>query len=153
MWSGKIAKKRDVPLDGFNPTAAPSVAEAANLPTWGNEKTLCPFLNSVLADALSETWNKGGLRKEVRIFAERKKGKRDKTIALKEIAHSEPDPGNAKANLKMGVQYCDLGQPEKAIKYLKRATQLEPQWARSLYQLGIAYLKGGKKDLASRRSI
>jgi hypothetical protein len=131
LWSGKISKKRDVPLKGFNPTTAPTVVEAANLPTWGDQNTLCPFLNYVLADALSEAWNKGGLRKEVKIFAEHNKGKRDKMIALKQIAHSEPDTKNAKANLKLGAQYCDLGKPEKAIKYLLRATQLEPQWARA----------------------
>ena len=148
LWSGKIAKKRDVPLNGFNPTTAPTVVEAANLATWGDQNTLCPFLNYVLADALSEAWNKGGLRKEVKIFAERNKGKRDKTIALKQIAHSEPDTKNAKANLKLGAQYCDLGKPEKAIKYLLRASQLEPKWARARYQLGVAYLKAGKKDLA-----
>ncbi|HKS96566.1 MAG TPA: tetratricopeptide repeat protein, partial [Terriglobia bacterium] len=50
----------------------------------------------------------------------------------------------------LGKAYVRLGQPDRAIVYLKRAVADEPDSANFHYQLGQAYLKAGNRAEAQK---
>ena len=141
LWSGKIAKSKEVSAEG---TSAHSIMSGH----IGNENELCPFLNSVLAEAIAETWDGGGLRKSLNSIASRSEDKKGKQEELKQVARSKPDPKDADSNLKVGIKYYELGQFNEAVKYLQKAVNLRPKWARGRYSLGLAFSKSNNKDAA-----
>jgi len=141
LWAGKIAKSKEVSAEG---TSAHSVLSGV----IGNENELCPFLNSVLAEAIAETWDGGGLRKALNSIASRFEKKKAKEETLKQVARSKPDPKDADSNLKIGIKYYELGQFNEAAKHLERAVNLRPKWARAHYSLGLAFSKSNNKEAA-----
>ena len=138
LWAGKIAKSKEVSPEG---PSAYSVLSG----TIGNENELCPFLNSVLAEAIVEAWGNGGLKDAIRNFSERRAKKKQ---TLEQLTHTEPATDDAKGNLKVGVTYYELGSFDKAVKYLEKAVNLRPKWARARYSLGLAFSKSNNKEAA-----
>lgn len=137
LWAGKIAKNSGV-------AAKRSAAYGAMFGMMGDGTELGPYLNSVLAEAIMEAWNEGGLKNAMMKIAERQV--REKS--LKNMAAKEPPIDDGKANLKTGISYYELGSYDKAAKYLQRALDVNPKWARAHYMLGMAYLKNGKRESA-----
>ena len=137
VWSGKIAKTKEIETKKGG-------GYAAFYGVMGDGTELEPFLNELISEAIVETWNSGGMKNAFSNIAKKEGDKK----ALEQLADSEPLEHDAKGNLKVGIAYYELGSFEKAVEYLRKASQLDPNLARAHYLLGSAYLKGNKKDLA-----
>ena len=97
---------------------------------------------------LTPYWDNGGLKDAFRNISERRAKRQDKKQTLNQLVQTEPGTDDAKGNLRVGISYYELGSFDKAVKYLEKAVNLRPKWARAHYSLGLAFSKSNNKDAA-----
>ena len=141
LWSGKIVKSKDI-------SAPKGAGYGVLFGVMGDGTELEPFLNELLAEAIIEAWNNAGMKDALRKIGKEFAKKESTEESIVKIKSSKSIENDAKSNFEVGFGYYKIGSFDEARKYLEKACQLEPQWARAHYQLGITYMKVGNKDLA-----
>lgn len=85
------------------------------------------------------------LLEQAQLFLE--KGQADELIAsLKEAIAKQPDnPSNANFNFLIGKSYDDMGKPELAEQYYKKALEVNPKFFEAVYNIGAIYVNAAAK--------
>ncbi len=85
------------------------------------------------------------LLEQAQLFLER--GQADELIAsLKEAIAKQPDnPSNANFNFLIGKSYDDMGKPELAEQYYKKALEVNPKFFEAVYNIGAIYVNAAAK--------